>query len=290
MALSPKARETIIRRLPSEKIKQRPGGGGMTFDYVTPDTVIDILNEAFEYQWDSRIIESRREENTVIVSVEIKVWGDEGVPVVKQQFGSCDITRGLGVGEAFKGATSDALKKAATLLGVALELYQDEPVSVPSTPRKSTTPAVPGGGVSSPRKPTTPGAVSPAPPAPVRAPPIPAAPPAPPRQQDNPFDDDAPITTASIPVPRPAAPLPQAPRAASASPVAKKADPFGGGTSGGISPTQLNALTNIASRKDLSQIELIALASVLDIEGNPKTSFDGLENSEAIQVIRAAQQ
>jgi Rad52/22 family double-strand break repair protein len=299
MALSQQARDVITRRLPAEKIKQRPGGGGMTFDYVTPDVVIDILNEAFEYQWDSRVFDSKREESTVIVGVELTVRSEDGTPVVKQQYGSCEITRGLGVGEAFKGAASDGLKKAATLFGVALELYQDDAPTTPSVPRKPSAPPAPR----APAKPTTPGAARPAPPKPVapptppapaaaapRAPAPPVAPPAPPKQQDNPFDGDAPTTTASIPAPKPAAALPQAPRPVPAPPVARKADPFGGGTVGGISPTQLNALTNIASRKDLSQMELIALATVTDDEGNPKTSFDELENAEAIQVIRAAQQ
>jgi hypothetical protein len=40
----------------------------------------------------------------------------------------------------------------------------------------------------------------------------------------------------------------------------------------------------------MSQAELIALATVEDAEGNPKVVFDALENAEAIQVIRAAQQ
>jgi len=304
MALSQQARDVITRRLPPEKIKQRPGGGGMTFDYITPDVVIDILNEAFDHQWDSRVFDSKREESTVIVGIELTVRSEDGTPVVKQQYGSCEITRGLGVGEAFKGAASDGLKKSATLFGVALELYQDEPVSTPSAPKKPAFSVGPGGrgGGALPPRPNAPGAPgtrpSPAPPAtPTRTPPTPPAskaaapaPPAPPKQQGNPFDDDAPTTTASVPVPRPAAALPQAPRPAPAPPVAKKADPFGGGTVGGISPTQLNALTNIASRKDLSQVELIALATVVDTEGNPKMSFDELENAEAIQVIRAAQQ
>lgn len=297
MALSQQARDVITRRLPPEKIKQRPGGGGMTFDYVTPDVVIDILNEAFDYQWDSRVFDSKREESTVIVGIELTVRSEDGTPVVKQQYGSCEITRGLGVGEAFKGAASDGLKKAATLFGVALELYQDDSPTTPSAPRKPAAPPTP---TKAPAKPAAPAAARPAPPKPVtppappaapsRSPAPPVAPPAPPKQQDNPFDGDAPTTTASIPAPRPAAALPQAPRPAPAPPAARKTDPFGGGTVGGISPTQLNALTNIASRKDLSQMELIALATVTDDEGNPKTAFDELENAEAIQVIRAAQQ
>lgn len=302
MGISQQARDVITRRLPAEKIKQRPGGGGMTFDYVTPDVVIEILNEAFDYQWDIRVFDSKREESTVIVGVELTVRGEDGTPVVKQQYGSCEITRGLGVGEAFKGAASDGLKKSATLLGVALELYQDDVPTAPSVPKKPATPPAPKAAPpkpaapvaapprpSMPPRPPAPPVAPPAPPAPVRTPAAPA-PPAPPKQQDNPFDDDAPATTASVPAPKPAAALPQAPRPAPAPPVAKKADPFGGESVGGLSPTQLNALTNIASRKDLSQIELIALANVVDTEGNPKTAFDALENAEAIQVIRAAQQ
>ncbi len=291
MSISQQARDVITRKLPPEKIKQRPGGGGMTFDYVTPATVIDILNEAFDYQWDMRVFDSRREDSTVIVGIELQVQGEDGALVVKQQFGCCEITRGLGVGEAFKGAASDALKKTATLFGVALELYQDDAVTVPSVSRK---PATPPATPSAPRpsaKPTTPDAPRPVPPKPLpKVPTVSVAPPAPPKQSDNPFEDDAPTTTANVPVPRPAAALPQNPRPAPAPPVAKKVDPFGGGAVGGLSPTQLNALTNIASRKELSQLELIALASVLDAEGNAKTAFDELENAEAIQVIRAAQQ
>lgn len=300
MSISQQARDVITRKLPPEKIKQRPGGGGMTFDYVTPATVIDILNEAFDYQWDMRVFDSRREDSTVIVGIELKVQGEDGALVVKQQFGCCEITRGLGVGEAFKGAASDALKKTATLFGVALELYQDSDVTIPSVPRKPASSSEPGSSPAPPAsaKPTTrepSRATPPRPPAPLApkapaAPAAPVAPPAPPKQSDNPFEDDAPTTTANVPVPRPAAALPQNPRPAPAPPVAKKVDPFGGGAVGGLSPTQLNALTNIASRKELSQLELIALASVLDAEGNAKTAFDELENAEAIQVIRAAQQ
>lgn len=302
MGISQQARDVITRRLPTEKIKQRPGGGGMTFDYVTPATVIDILNEAFDYQWDMRVFNSRREDETVIVGVELQVQSEDGAPVVKQQFGSCEITRGLGVGEAFKGAASDALKKTATLFGVALELYQDGDVTVPSVPRKPITPPATPPAPRAAAKPAAPAAPRPVPPKPApkapaaaappasKAPAAPVAPPAPPKQPDNPFEDDAPTTTANVPVPRPAATLPQSPRPAPAPPVAKKADPFGGGAVGGLSPTQLNALTNIATRKEMSQPELIALASVLDAEGNAKIAFDELENAEAIQVIRAAQQ
>jgi len=114
---------------------------------------------------------------------------------------------------------------------------------------------------------------------------MPSAPEAPP----GPFDDVTPSSTAQIPVPRPVA-VPQGQRKAPAPPVSKKADPFSGGVSGGISPTQLTALTNIAKRKTVSQTELIALAVISDSEGNPKISFDELNNTEAIQVIRAAQQ
>jgi hypothetical protein len=39
-----------------------------------------------------------------------------------------------------------------------------------------------------------------------------------------------------------------------------------------------------------SQGELIALANIVDEEGNVKTVFEALDKDQAIQVIRAAQQ
>lgn len=288
MSISNTARTVIERPLDQGRVKQRPGRGNMTFDYIPTDYVISLLNEAFDYKWDTKIVEHTQVENHVVVGLELRVWDDAGVPIVKQQFGSCEINRGVGPGDAFKGAASDALKKCATLLGIGLELYNPEEAS--STGPSFTPPQRPAP-PAAPAKPTTPGAVaSPAPPRPPAAPKAPPRPPAAP-SAGNPFAGG---TTNTASVPKPAAPAappapPAPPKAASVA--APRANPFGGGNENkGPNSTQLNALNNLAQKKGLSQSDMIALApDVTDAEGNPVMSFEDLTHAQAIQVIKAAQ-
>ena len=126
MPLTELAKNTIERPLPQDKIKKRPGKAGMTFDYVSPDFVINLLNEAFDYRWNTVITHRNMVGDTAVVELQLTVWDAENQPIIKTQYGSCDVGRGMGPGEAFKGAASDAMKKAATLLGVALELYETD--------------------------------------------------------------------------------------------------------------------------------------------------------------------
>lgn len=294
MSLTPKAKDLIERPLPPEKIKQRPGKAGMTFSYITPDFVISCLNEAFDYRWDTRIVSSSMHDTTAVVSLELTVYDAEENRISKQQFGSCDVGRGMGPGEAFKGAASDALKKCATLLGLGLELYLDDADEKPFRPPQASAarpaPARPAAPVASPKpkgvgRPVPPpkSSMSAMPSMPAR-PAAPAAPAAPaPPKPGNPFAKEnggAAATTARIPAPKPMA-----------SPAPPKANPFAKsiGTTGGPSSTQISAMTNIASRKNLSQAEMVALASIADTEGNPIETFDELTSDQAIQVIRAAQ-
>lgn len=285
MSFTEETISVIKRALPKEKIKQRPGGGGMTFDYITPATAIDLLNEAFGYSWSSRIVDKFRDGDIVIVAVELSVIDDcdqVSKLVSKQQYGSCQITRGLGVGEAYKGAASDALKKAATHFGIGLELYQEDgpvsnfvaPKSSPSHPPvdKETT-VFPQKPTPPPNKETKPGVL----PKKTTA----AAPNADPFAV---FDNEPSTSTAEVKKPTPAPPAPSEP--ARLNPFGKKSV----GEAEGPNSTQLNALKNLATRKSFSPEELIALASVVDSDGHPKTEFDDLKYDEAIQVIRSAQQ
>lgn len=275
MALNSKALDVVNRPLPRDQVKQRPGKGGMTFNYISADLVIELLNEAFDHSWSTKILRSDVHENTVIVGLELTVWDDKDHPIVKQQFGSCDMGRGMGPGEAFKGAASDALKKAATLLGIGLELYHDEDVtsSGPRLPQ-----AKPPQGQSAPAAP----------------PKSPSAPPAPPRAPSapkggNPFaNGNGNGSTASVPAPRPSAP--PAPKSVPAPP-ASRANPFASGTANNEGPnsTQMNAMVNLAAKKNLSQAEMIALASITDAHGSPVQSFEELTRPQAIEVIKAAQ-
>jgi len=301
MSISDEARQVIERPLDRNRVKQRPGRGNTQFDYIPADYAISLLNEAFSYAWDSRIISHTQFDSTIIVQLELTVPGN-AAPVVKQQFGSCEINKGVGPGDAFKGAASDALKKCATLLGVALELYSDE------------TPA-PGAGFTAPKAPSAPSAPrspAPTPPAAPRPPAAPVAAPAPPRAMPKPpvappsvpkvagtpsaASVPAPSAAAAPPAPRaPAAPIappakPAVPAAAAAA--ASRPNPFAGGSDAAAGPnvTQLNALNNLSSKKELSQPDMIAKAGIVDSMNSPKLTFDELTHSEAIEVIKAAQQ
>jgi hypothetical protein len=291
MPLTDNARSVIERPLPQEKIKQRPGKGGLTFDYVTPDFIIKLLNEAFEYRWSTSVFHQSMYGDTAVVGLNLTVWDAEGNPITKSQFGACDMGRGMGAGEAFKGAASDAMKKSATLLGVALELYNDDeaPKQQFQRPQIPNKPAAPPAPPSPAAKPHVPGAV-PTVPKPVAPPVVSSTRPdaGPPRHTTTPPKKANPFANGGhqgAAVPKPAAP-PAPPKPVSA----PKSNPFASKVGGsGPNPTQLNALTNLSQRKGLSQSDMISLAGVMDETGNPKQTFEELTHAEAIQVIKASQ-
>jgi len=288
MPLDLNAIAVLTRALPKDKIQTRPGKGGLEFSYITPDFVIDTLNEAFGSEWSTRIVSHAVfSDNVAVVGLELSVPTTDGKYVVKQQFGSCEITRGLDVGSAFKGAASDALKKCATLLGLGLELYKDEEPAAAATPPQFRTPPAPAPRPSSPA-PTAPRPPVAAPPARPAAPPAPARPVAPPvpKPVGNPFSGAATANPAPLakPTPPPTRPAPVA------TPPAPRSNPFtSNAEASGPNSTQLNAMTNLANRKGLAPSALIALASVVDSYGKPVSSFEELTREQAIQVIKAAQ-
>jgi hypothetical protein len=292
MGISDTAKQVVSAPLDPNRVKQRPGKGGMTFDYIPAEYVIELLNQAFDYDWSSRVIDSLQVDQDILVLLELQLNSENGNVVVKQQYGSSTLKPGVAPGDAYKSAASDALKKCATLLGVALELYRDEPAVSAAPPQKPSRP-------SSPPRPAPAPAKAPAPPAsgavPPRPPAAPPRPPVPPRTTATPAASappspaprsEAPAAPAATPrraaVPAPSAPTPPTPRA---NPFEKKNK----GGDAGPNPTQLNALANLATKRGVGESGLIALASILDETGHPKQRFDDLSHSEAIQVIQASQ-
>jgi hypothetical protein len=98
--------------------------------------IIQRLNDALDARWSFSILEHHilKETDEILVLGELKT-GD----VVKSQFGSSRITRAKETGEPisladdYKAAGTDALKKAATLLGVGLHLYTNDKPSIPKS-------------------------------------------------------------------------------------------------------------------------------------------------------------
>ena len=138
---------------PPDKIKQRKGAGGMVLDYIEGHEVIRRLNECCP-DWSFTIVSAERFNRTekrfdkkqgqqvVVEVVEVVVHGklDLGLPsdtddglisaVTHEEYGSSDAAesfdpeeKGMTLGDAYKSAATDSLKKCATHPGVGLHLY-----------------------------------------------------------------------------------------------------------------------------------------------------------------------
>lgn len=115
-------REILCKPFGQEQIRQRKGRSGKPLSYVETHTIISRLNEGCD-QWSFEVLEHSVHDDEVIVLGKLTADG-----VVKTAFGGASITidsqgRVVSVADDLKAAASDALKKAASLLGVGLELY-----------------------------------------------------------------------------------------------------------------------------------------------------------------------
>jgi len=120
----------ILQRTPKNHIYRRPAKGGGEWEYVTGVYVKKVLNFVFGWLWDFEIKEHGREGDLVWVLGRLTIKDKKGNPmIVKEQFGRADIKfkRGskipLDFGNDLKAAATDALKKCASELGIASDVY-----------------------------------------------------------------------------------------------------------------------------------------------------------------------
>jgi recombination DNA repair RAD52 pathway protein len=117
-------RELLEKPFEKEQIKQRKGNFGDTIDYVEAHAVIQRLNDAFDGQWSFEVLSQENNGSQVMVLGKLTADG-----VSKTQFGCSSITTNsktgeiVSLGDDWKAATSDALKKSASLFGIGLHLY-----------------------------------------------------------------------------------------------------------------------------------------------------------------------
>jgi hypothetical protein len=133
-------RAVLTMPFPSDAIRSRRGHNGSNLRYIETWRVVERLNEAFAHGWSFKILLHQILEDEVLVLAELSVDG-----ITKQAFGCSSITRAregntaISVGDDLKSAAADALKKAASLLGVGLEIFSGQASSdAPSTPRRRT--------------------------------------------------------------------------------------------------------------------------------------------------------
>jgi len=132
----------ILQRTPKQHIYQRKAKGGGYWDYVTGVYVKKVLNYCFGWMWDFEIKEHGKEEDLVWVLGRLTIKNQKGeVMIVKEQFGRADIkfkneyktikgqkvkvktNKPLDYGNDLKAAATDALKKCASELGIASDVY-----------------------------------------------------------------------------------------------------------------------------------------------------------------------
>lgn len=121
----------IVQKTPPAHVYKRPGKGGKEFEYVTTSYVTRLLNFAFGWNWDFDVAEHGREGNVIWVKGVLTVRGQQdGQTIRKTQFGRAEVkfikgskTEMVDFGNDLKAASSDALKKCASMLGIASDIY-----------------------------------------------------------------------------------------------------------------------------------------------------------------------
>lgn len=119
----------VIQKTPPQHIYKRKGKGGQTFDYVTGTYVTKVLNFVFGWNWDFEIVAHGRESDQIWVQGKLTVKSEKGETITKSQFGRADIKFKkeskimLDFGNDLKAASTDALKKCASMLGIASDVY-----------------------------------------------------------------------------------------------------------------------------------------------------------------------
>lgn len=120
----------IVQKTPTQYIYQRPAKGGGVWNYVEGSYIKKVLNCTFGWMWDFQIIDKGKEGDLVWVQGRLTVKNPKGEPmIIKEQFGRSDIkykraTRiMLDYGNDLKAAATDSLKKCASELGIASDVY-----------------------------------------------------------------------------------------------------------------------------------------------------------------------
>ena len=119
----------MVQQTPKQHVYRRAGRGGKYFDYVTGSYVIKVLNFVFGWNWDFEVIEQGREADQIWVKGRLVVKGTNGETIVKTQYGRADVKfkqgskNPLDYGNDLKAAATDSLKKCASMLGIASDIY-----------------------------------------------------------------------------------------------------------------------------------------------------------------------
>jgi len=150
--------ELLRKDTPREFISTRPGPSGKELSYIDIGYVIAQLNKIFGHVWTFEVVREDRIADQVWVLGRLRVMLSENVILTKEQYGSADVKKKkvricptclsqlpyryptckecshdmkqesivevpLSIGDDMKAAASDAMKKCASMLGLAMDVY-----------------------------------------------------------------------------------------------------------------------------------------------------------------------
>lgn len=127
-SLNAKQLQLLLKKTPSQYVRQRPAKGGGVWHYVSGAYVRKVLNLMFGWDWDFEVLSEMIQGNQVIVKGKLTCRVN-GKAIVKTQFGCKEIVmrkgtnEPLNLGNDFKSATTDALKKCSAEIGIAGDIY-----------------------------------------------------------------------------------------------------------------------------------------------------------------------
>lgn len=113
---------------PVDFVRERRGRGGKMVKYVEGGYVIAKLNQIFgNVNWSFEEVDIVESEKEVSVLGRLTIHDHRGgYSVKKEQWGQSDIQDNVPLGDTRKAAATDALKKCASLYGVALDVYWNQ--------------------------------------------------------------------------------------------------------------------------------------------------------------------
>lgn len=146
ISLLPQQIQTLQQKTPDIYIKERPIRGGKKAKYIEVGYVISQLNAIFGApNWEFEILEQALESRGAGEKSKQEVWvrgkltvmdHKNGYRVSKTQYGQHAVHLEVPIGDAFKAAGSDALKKCATMFGIGLDIYWGQLDDLESGQRK----------------------------------------------------------------------------------------------------------------------------------------------------------
>ena len=145
----------MVQKTPPQFVYERPGKGGQKWKYVSGGYVEKVLNYVFGFMWDFEVLEHGMMGEFIWVKGRLTVKDPKGNTITKTQFGRKEIAykkdmkhvpeHMLDYGNDLKSAATDAMKKCASMLGIASDIYAPTEYKQESgvTPRESQTKELP---------------------------------------------------------------------------------------------------------------------------------------------------